>query len=512
MANNKDFLSQFSTNNKPDSYKEEERVPVEKPSKNISPKAIIIGIVALIIIAAIVFVIFFMPKIKVQNFEGLKKEDAVAWIKQQEIETSGIIFKDEYDFDNPTGTILSQDPNEGKVRKDAKMTFVVSKGPDPEERVSVPDLASMERDSIEAWIKQNKLLSTKINTTYSSDVEADGFIKADYSGCDESSFTRGCTLKISISKGPKPEDEITMQNFVKKTYVEFETWATSKKLKLNKTEEYSETVDAGVVISQSVRENEKVKSGDTINVVVSKGKGVKVADLGSMSKSEIDKWLSENAAYVSVTKKHFDSEDYIIEQSVKKGGYIDADNKLKITLNLGQYFYLDELGFTIVGNSYDKFKDNSYMWMDTLGVYIDTHKNWVPSDKPAGTILSIEKIFNDYAEYSEVQRLPLSIEITCNISTGNVTPKEEFYLPYYDFIDANLSELIKWRDLNPDYGLTIKIDDGEEKDPTFDMLDKKVESIKYGDKDILEVGGMIKYKSTIIVKLEAELETPGEDK
>ena len=513
---NKDFLSQFSTNNKPDSFKEEERTPIENNNKKISPKAIIIGIISLVVVAAIVFVIFFMPKIKVEDFTGSRKENATAWIRQQGIETSGIIFKEEYNFDYDEGIIISQDPIKGKVTNKAKMTFVISGGPDPEESITVPDLSSMDKEEISKWIKTNKLLSTKINTTYSDTVEADGFIEAKYSGCDEDSFTRGCTLKISISKGAKPEEEIVMANFVKKTYAEFEAWATPKKIKLNKTESYSDTVDLGLIISQSVKENEKIKAGDTVNVVVSKGKGIKVPDFSTMSDSNINDWIQENNAYCKVIKKHYDSESYFISQSIKPGVSIGGDKKVTIELNLGDHFYLDELGFTIVGGSYDKFKDNSYVWMDTLGVYIDTHKNWVEDEKPAGTILGIDSIYSGSNKYSEVQRLPLEVNITVNVSSGEVTPptpSDKIYLDYYNYIGYRLSKLNDWNVSNSDVKLKIRdmlVETKDIIDPDSHYSNREVLAIKYrykgGNevKDISEIGGELSKDMEII----AELGTP----
>ena len=513
---NKDFLSQFSTNNKPDSFKEEERKLVEKKSTNFNPKFIIIGIISLIIIGVVIFLLFLAPKIKVQNFVGLKKEDAIAWIRQQGIETSGIIFKEEYNFDVDKDIVLSQDPISGKVTSKAKMTFVTSNGPDPDERINVPDLKAMDKEEINSWIKTNKLLSTKLNTTYSEDVEADGFIKADYSGCDEDTFTRGCSLKISISKGPKPQDEITMANFVKKSYAELEAWATPKKIVLNKTESYSDTVDLGLIISQSVKENEKIKAGDTVNVVVSKGKGIKVPDFSTMSDSNINDWIQENSAYCKVIKKHYDSESYFISQSIKPGVSIGGDKKVTIELNLGDHFYLDELGFTIVGGSYDKFKDNSYVWMDTLGVYIDTHKNWVEDEKPAGTILGIDSIYSGSNKYSEVQRLPLEVNITVNVSSGEVTPptpSDKIYLDYYNYIGYRLSKLNDWNASNSDVKLKIRdmlVENKDIIDPDSHYSNREVLAIKYrykgGNevKDISEIGGELSKDMEII----AELGTP----
>ena len=65
MADNKDFLSQFSdSGKKPDSFKEEERIPVSKPKKEINPMMIIVpSVVAVIVVAALVY-IFVFPHIK----------------------------------------------------------------------------------------------------------------------------------------------------------------------------------------------------------------------------------------------------------------------------------------------------------------------------------------------------------------------------------------------------------------------------------------------------------------
>lgn len=495
----KDFLSQFSTNNKPDSFKEEERIPINNKPKQINKKVIIIGAICLVVVLAVLFIIFFMPHINVVNFEGQTKEDAVAWLKQQEIETTGIVFKEEYDFENDKGIIISQEPNDGKVKKKAIMTFVVSGGPDPDEMIVVPDLASMDKDEITSWIKTNKLLQTKINSTYDDNIEEGEFIEAKYSGCEQDSFTRGCSLKISVSKGRKPEDEIVMVNYVKKTYAEFESWANSKKLVLNKTEEYSDTIEAGVVISQSVKENEKVKVGDTINVLVSKGKGVKVPDFKKMTDSEVDSWILDNSAYLKVKKKHFESGDYVIEQSSKTGQFIGSDNIMNITINLGSHFYLDELDFTIVGGSYDKLKDNTISWYEDLGINIDTHKDYVDSDKPEGTIVSIKDIYNGSYHYSEVQRLPLEIDIRVEVSNGggSNTPSTVYTFNPADFNNEKLGVLLQWENIS-DIKLVYVDADGKEisEDPNMTVKEIKYDGESKNSEFYITAG------TTLVVVLE----------
>ena len=60
MPEKKDFLSQFSTENKPDSFKEEERVKVVKERKPFNPLFVIIPVVVLIIAGLLVYLFFLL--------------------------------------------------------------------------------------------------------------------------------------------------------------------------------------------------------------------------------------------------------------------------------------------------------------------------------------------------------------------------------------------------------------------------------------------------------------------
>ena len=366
MADNKDFLSQFSdSGKKPDSFKEEERIPVSKPKKEINPMMIIIpSVVAVIVVVALVY-IFVFPHIKVESFVGKSQNDAAAWIKQNEIESAGIVFKEEYSFDVAKGNVVSQTPESGKVKKDAKMTFVISKGADPDELVSLPDIKNMTKSEIESWISENKLSATKINTTYSDTVAKDEVISVDLS-VDTDKFTRGTSLKINISKGPAPAGTVKVENLKNQTYSYAENWAKSKKITLKKVEAYDDEVIKGYIISQSIAADKEMKEGETLTVTVSLGKGFEVPNFLKMSESDLETWEKANASDATkVIKKYYysDSDSYVIKQSVSAGKTIEDDETVIITINKGNGFYLDEaasiLGVTYAEGvtSYDKLNE-----------------------------------------------------------------------------------------------------------------------------------------------------------
>ena len=436
MADNKDFLSQFSdSGKKPDSFKEEERIPVSKPKKEINPMMIIVpSVVAVIVVVALVY-IFVFPHIKVESFVGKSQNDAAAWIKQNEIESAGIVFKEEYSFDVAKGNVVSQTPESGKVKKDAKMTFVISKGADPDELVSLPDIKNMTKSEIESWISENKLSATKINTTYSDTVAKDEVISVDLS-VDTDKFTRGTSLKINISKGPAPAGTVKVENLKNQTYSYAENWAKSKKITLKKVEAYDDEVIKGYIISQSIAADKEMKEGETLTVTVSLGKGFEVPNFLKMSESDLETWEKANASDATkIIKKYYysDSDTYVIKQSVSAGKTIEDDETVIITINKGNGFYLDEaasiLGVTYAEGvtSYDKLNELERKCSE-IGLSFGVHHNQdtyeVPSELPKGTIISLDYIVEDGVRHkvSIKEKLPLDAEMYFTVSAG---PSEE---------------------------------------------------------------------------------------
>lgn len=380
--------------NKLESFREEKRTKVEKAP--INPLLIIIPSIVALIIVAILIYIFLFPHIQVQSFVGQTKNDVSAWIKQQGIETSGIILKEEYDFNAPEGTILSQLPETGKVKKDAKMTFVVSKGANPDEYVSVPDLESMNKQEIETWIKENKLSNTKITTAYDNEVENGNVVSVVYgNGIDSSNFTRGSSLKITISKGQKPADQVTVENFVKQPYSSVEDWAEKNKIKLSKTERYSNDIEKGMVISQSEQANKKLNQGDSFSVVVSKGKEIKMINLTNYDETDVIKWMSKEGLnldnYKIVYRYSNAAKDKVFYQNYEAGRTMNDVEDLVLYVSLG----------------------NKISGLETCRTYNEL-KNIVDKENEKGANIQIEK--SEYPTYTNKYETGqiLSIDIDTN--------------------------------------------------------------------------------------------------
>ena len=384
------------------------------------------------------------------DFVGQTKDDVASWVKQQGITTSGIVFKEEYNFDNDANVILEQDVKAGKkVKKDVKITFTISLGADPDEKVTIPDLKNMTKSEIESWISTNKLTKTKITTSYNDTYDKDAVISYEVKGVDEEDFTRSSTLNISISKGPQPAGTVTVTDFVGKTYEEIETWAKTNKVTLNKVEAYSDKVDSGKIISQSVKANDTMKTTDTLTVTVSKGKGIKVPDLTSMSKEQVEKWADKNGVTVTPDEMYSDSDKAILSCNVTSGQTISTSDEIKITFNLGKYFYWSDVCgniTSIVGTNAYKLEDlcnqirhkgiDAYCgnWSESSQVYSDQYAK--------GQIVSYEISSYSTGEIYDINdRLPLDVRISIVVSKGKYYKLDSLFT-----IDSTHKETITYDD------------------------------------------------------------------
>ena len=327
-------------NGMPASYGEEQVVRVNTPKKQIP---VIAWILLAIAVAGISFAIYwfkFAPHITLPDFRGKNISEVSTWAKQNKMESSAIATSEPvYSMEYEKGVVVEQSVAGGKkVKKDTPITFTVSNGPDPDEKIAfLTDIKSMTSSEIQSWISENKLLKAKVVTQYSDTVESGNVISYEVKNGSEEEFTRGTTLNVICSKGPAPAGQVTVDNFVGKMYADVESWANTKKIKLNKTEAFSDQVDKDKVISMDKKQGETLKEGDTLSVVVSKGKGVKIPNLVGYTKEQLEAWSADSDNSVLVVKKEIYNAapaGSVIEQSLKAGSVVESGEVLELTISL----------------------------------------------------------------------------------------------------------------------------------------------------------------------------------
>jgi serine/threonine-protein kinase len=151
----------------------------------------------------------------------------------------------------------------------------------------------------------------------------------------EEQIVRGGTIILSLSLGPEryPVPDVTgMELAAAKGELE------QVKLKLKEgTGKYSDTVPEGVVISTEPAPNTTLKPGETVTVVVSKGRApITVPDLRNKNINDARAQLQQlGLAAVESYKDNDAPADTVIGQSPKPGTGVEKDAEIKLDVSKG---------------------------------------------------------------------------------------------------------------------------------------------------------------------------------
>jgi serine/threonine-protein kinase len=148
-------------------------------------------------------------------------------------------------------------------------------------------------------------------------------------------IVRGGTITVSLSLGPEryPVPDISgMELAAAKAELD------GLKLKLKQgTKQYSDTVPEGVVISTDPKAETQLKPGDTVTVVVSKGRApINVPDLSGKNINDARAQLQ--GLGLSAVEEYKDSDqpaDTVIGQSPKAGTGAERNDEIKLQVSKG---------------------------------------------------------------------------------------------------------------------------------------------------------------------------------
>ena len=211
--------------------------------------------------------------IAVENVCGQTKEEA-----QQTLEAQGLYMFEaaQQKSDQPAGTILEQDPTGGSqvlegstvnviVAGDQNVDYTDDNKDSETEKVVVPSVKGyLEKDAVNAL--NNAGLKVVKNYQYSDSVDAGKVISQTPAG--GSSVDSGTTVTIVVSQGQK---SVNVSSVLGDTKDKASNKLTGAGLKVAVKEAYSDSVEAGKVISQSIAGGKTVPAGTTVTITVSLG-------------------------------------------------------------------------------------------------------------------------------------------------------------------------------------------------------------------------------------------------
>lgn len=196
------------------------------------------------------------PEIKVPNLKGMSLDEITAWVIKNKLK---IEFKDSYDDTVKENDILDVNYKKGDViEEESRITVTLSKG-----KLVMPQFKNL--TDFKDWADSYNIKYEEQHE-FNDDVKAGDVIR--YSYDSGSTIKNGDTIIVVISDGKKVS--VPNLNGMSKTDVEKRLGALG--LAYNFVYKYSNNVEKGKVISQSISASSEVSTGTTITVTLSNGK------------------------------------------------------------------------------------------------------------------------------------------------------------------------------------------------------------------------------------------------
>ncbi len=273
--------------------------------------------------------------VKVPDLRGKTEEEAREELKDTGL---GLTVKNERQPSNKydEGEIMSQDPEQGKeVEMHSTITVVLSSGEEAK-TTEVPDVVGKDEAEAEKMIQDANLTVVHGEAQYSADVEEGDVISSDPVAGTE--VDEGTEVTIVVSLGI---EQATVPELRNKTASAAESALADAGLSGSASEEYSDSVPEGKVISQSIDSGQKVDKGTTVSYVVSRGpetKYVNVPGLGGYKEADARSRL-ENAGLtvgnVSYAYSNTVGEGYVIDQTASPGSSVEEGTSVGFIVSRG---------------------------------------------------------------------------------------------------------------------------------------------------------------------------------
>ena len=271
-------------------YDEDDEIEEDEDPDDIDPgirKAVTIAGVATAVIIAIIIIVVLGNVLGWFKF-GSKKDDknkitteqvqSIAMISVTGVSEDAALkmlsdagftnVKTEHVEDEKTqeGYVFEQSVQEGQtIPVDQEIVLKVSAGA---EEVDVPDVTNYE-DAQAVTLLQEAGFEVSHAYDYSDDVEKDKVIKTEPTGGTKAA--KGSKVIVTVSNGSEKK-EVEVPNLGGLTEAQARDSLTSKKLNAgNVTHENSDSVAAGMVISQNPARGTTVTEGDSVDFVISDG-------------------------------------------------------------------------------------------------------------------------------------------------------------------------------------------------------------------------------------------------
>ncbi len=234
--------------------------------------------------------------------------------------------------ENPSGPIIM-------TEESSEEKNIVNQGEEQVEEVEMPQVTGWNIKDAQSVLEKRSL---KVETEYVESNEYAEEIVIETSHAAGTKVAKGTTIKLTVSSGPAG---VILKETAGKTREDAETTLTNQGFQINWIEEFSDSVPAGVVISQNPASETKVPEGSVITVTVSRGSQSDTVMVPNViGKSEMDGTVELIEAGLIITTVSYVNHSQIPEgqicyQSYSQGSYVAPGTGIEVRVSLGTGTY-----------------------------------------------------------------------------------------------------------------------------------------------------------------------------
>ncbi len=292
---------------------------------------VLIGAIFLLAAAFVTILLSTPATVKVPDVAGLTRDQAV-----DKIESAGLKIgqvKEEASSDVEAGKVIRTDPAAKTSRREGSAVdlFIAV-----EEAVTVPDVSGSDLETAKAKLQELGFKVGEVKYKNSESVAEGNVISTAPKA--NTSKSKGSTINLVVSSGV---ETVTVPDVAGISQSVAKDALTAAGLTVGTvTENASDTVAAGLVISTDPAAKAQVAKGSTVNLVISKGAAITMPDFGYMkvSYAEARRQLQALGVSVSAIEKQTDStvtastSDMVISQYPSAGSVIDGTVTLYVSV------------------------------------------------------------------------------------------------------------------------------------------------------------------------------------
>jgi|GEM_PF-1648892 len=306
----------------------------EQPSEKAANTGVEVGALAIatLVIAAVAYNCYNASLVFLPDVTGLSQEEAEETLLLNGFSIGQVYFSPSKTV--PPGSVISQEPEGGQeILSFTPVVLLVSSGPEP---VAVPDVTGQPQAEAETAIVEAGFLVGTITPVYSSTIPAGTIVNQDPAA--GTSVVPGSQIHLFVSQGI---EQVTVPDVGGMTIERAQSTIADAHLVVGTvTPRYSETVPAGIIISQNPEANTLTARDTAVNLIVSGGmQPVSVPDVVNKPQAEAEAFITGAGFLVGSTTGEWSEsvqQGLVIRQDPEGGRMMPPGTAVSLVISLGR--------------------------------------------------------------------------------------------------------------------------------------------------------------------------------